>query len=153
MKIPDNPISAMLEGARTTTGSVLTFAFGVIVGTTSSVFITFNYFGEWYWYPFVSIFLVPYTMCKLWGILLIPLYSIIFYGIVWLEWNRVLCFSIISMATSIILLITFGKNPFSEFETMWRFLIVEGIQGIVLLGSIILEITRKISTPAGILEK
>ena len=136
----------MIEGARTAIGGGVTFALGVIGGTTLALFITLHDFAAWYWYPFATVFLVPYAMYKLWGLLLMPLYGVLFYGLVWSEWNRILCFAILAMATSIVMLVSFGENPLSEAGTAWRFLLVEGVLGALLLGGALLERARHCPT-------
>lgn len=146
MKMANYPLSAMLEGARSAAGGGFTFALGVIGGTLLALFITLHHFTAWYWYPIATVFLVPYAMYKLWGLLLMPLYGVLFYGLVWSEWNRVLCFAILAMATSLVMLISFGENPLSESGTAWRFLIVEGILGALLIGSALLERARSCPT-------
>ena len=136
------PLYAIRDGARTTAGGVFTFVLGVFGGTAFALFITFHHFGPWYWYPFATVFLVPYAMQTLWGLLLLPLYGVVFYGLVWCEWNRVLCFSMLAMATSLAMLISFQENPFSDSGTGARFLIVEGVLGVLLVTSAWLERTR-----------
>lgn len=144
------PLSAMLEGARTATGGTIAFAAGVIIGTTLALFITLHEFVAWHWYPFASIFLVPYTIYKLWGLLLLPLYGVVFYGLVWNEWNRLVCFAVLAIATSSIMLISFEVNPLSESETALRFLISEGFLLSILIVSYIIE--RKLNSPTMHLE-
>ncbi len=146
MNMENYPLSAMFEGARTAAGGGITFALGVIGGTALALFITLHHFAAWHLYPMAAVYLVPYSMYKLWGLLLMPLYGVVFYGLVWSEWNRVLCFAILAMATSIVIVISFGDNPFSESGTAWRFLIVEGVLVTLLVGSAILERTRNCPT-------
>ncbi len=135
----NHPLSTVFEAARTTAGGVFTFGLGVIGGTALAIFIALHDFGPWYWYPFATLFLVPYAIHKLWGLLLMPLYGLIFYGLVWNGWNRFICFSVLAIATSLVMLLSFEKNPFSDWGTAVRFLIVEGVLGGVLVAGVLVE--------------
>jgi len=138
----NSPLSAMHEGARTTVGGAFSFALGVVAGTTLALFITFDHFAAWWWGPVAALYLVPYAIGKLWGLLLVPLYGVVFYGLVWSEWNRLQCFSVLAMATSVVMLISFGRNPFSDSAMTRRFLSVECMLGAMLAAGVLLGRAR-----------
>lgn len=146
VKMENYPLSAMFEGMRTASTGAFTFVLGVVGGTVLALFITIPSSYGWYWYPMIIFFVVPYTIVKLWGLLLLPLYGIVFYGLVWLEWSRVLCFTILAMATSIVILISFGDNLFAESEIAWRFLIAESVLATTLVISVLVERARNCPT-------
>jgi len=142
----NSPLSAMHEGARTTADGVFTFALGVVAGTTLTLFIASGHFTAWYWSPVAALYLVPYAIGKLWGFLLVPVYAVVFYGLVWSEWNRLQCFSVLAMATSVVMLISFEGNPFSNSGMTRRFLSVECMLSAMLAAGVLL--TRARNGPA-----
>ena len=110
MKLRNHPISTMLGGALEGIGVGLTFTMGV-VGGAAAVFIVLPWgLDRWYWYPLATLVLVPYSVFKLWGVLLLPLYLTMLHGLICHEWNRLLCFSILAMVTSIIILISMAAS-------------------------------------------
>ena len=129
----------IFDSVRTLTGAFIIFFLGVYGGVTLTVLVVYpGFWDEWSWYIVAPLFIIPFTVFKLWGLLLIPIYGVVFYGMVWGQWNRLLCFSILALATSVIIFVSVGMNPFSEFGSGIRFILVEGILGFLVVFSAIL---------------
>ncbi|MAE59965.1 MAG: hypothetical protein CMJ49_01260 [Planctomycetaceae bacterium] len=126
----------MLGGALEGIGVGLTFTMGV-VGGAAAVFIVLPWgLDRWYWYPLATLVLVPYSVFKLWGVLLLPLYLTMLHGLICHEWNRLLCFSILAMVTSIIILISMGAPGSGGIGPALRLIVVEGgLAGLIFVGA------------------
>ena len=140
MKLNDYSLSVLFDSVNTLVGAWVVFFIGVFGGVGLTVFVAYPGFpDEWYSYIYLPLLFIPYAMFMLWGLLLIPLYIIVFYGLAWGEWNRLLCGSVLALATSAIILLSDSDFIFSESGSMIRCIIVEGFLVALLVVSAIFE--------------
>lgn len=126
MKLDSYPLSAMCEGLRTVWGGALMFMVAVCSGTACAHYIVYNELSHWYIYPFASLIALFLAANQLWGLLLVPLYGLLFFGLIWREWSRLICVPILTMSTSLILLASFHALPLDDSGSLTRFLLTEG---------------------------
>jgi hypothetical protein len=138
----DNPLSYFVETAKTTTGGVCSFAIGLIGGSIIADFQSYHT-SETFWLCFVMWpLLIVYTIVHLWGLFLAPFLAIMFYGLIWKEWNRLLCSSLIAITSAITWLLCQEINPFSNIKDGLIFCISMGVPISLLLISVYMEKRR-----------
>jgi hypothetical protein len=98
----DYPISCFSDAARSTLGGVLAFFLGLVGG--SLIVFSQEIAGlrfEWTAFLVAWLVLLPYTVIKLWGLLLLPLLGTILFGLVWRDWNRLICAALTAIVFSV----------------------------------------------------
>ena len=112
MKAEDDHLSAIRAGARGAFGAAVAFLGGITAGTAAAVFVKEGV-GLAAWGLLIApLVLVPYSIGELWGLLLLPIYGAMFYGLVWRDWNRLVGASVLALATATALLVSLGGGPF-----------------------------------------
>ncbi len=139
------PLSCFTEALKSSGAGVLSFFLGLVGGSIIVFSQSISIFGEWTWtwYLCAWIILVPYTIAKLWGLILAPILAIILYGIVWNDWNRLIGGSSVAILLSITTFICAKHNPFKAYDSGRSFLITMGIAIILLMAGVTWEILLK----------
>ena len=97
--------------------------------------------STWIWCLFAWMALIPFTIVRLWGLLLAPILAAIFYGAVWREWNRPMVAGGTALALAATTLVCARQNPFAEFRA--GFLIAAGLAAATFALGAALEILKK----------
>ncbi len=135
----DYPLTAFTEGTKSALGGVIAFLLGLAGGTlllTSSGLIG-N--GPWLWYFIAPIGILPYTIARLWGLLLAPILGVIFLGLIWMDWNRIVCGSLVALLYATTTLICAKHNPFIDGNTANSFLALLACAFMILFAGIAWE--------------
>jgi len=139
----DFPLSCFSEAARTTIGGVLAFQAGLL-GAGLIVFAEgLDRANTWIWCLFAWMALIPFTIARLWGLLLAPILAAIFYGAVWREWNRLMVAGGTALALAATTLVCARHNPFADDEFPAAFLIAAGLAAATFALGAALEILKK----------
>ena len=139
----DFPLSCFSEAARTTIGGVLAFQAGLL-GAGLIVFAEgLDRASTWGWCLFAWMALIPFTIVRLWGLLLAPILAAIFYGAVWREWNRLMVAGGTALALAATTLVCARHNPFADGEFPAAFLIAAGLAAATFALGAALEIPKK----------
>jgi len=150
MSWKDYPISCFSDGACSALTGVLAFYLGLVGGSIIFFAEKSGHLGtEWGLYAVAWIFLIPYTIAKLWGIALLPFLGVMLYGLVMKEWNRWVGASLIAIVFSSTVLFCSGFHSLECRETALPFILTMGSALLVLfLGSIWGRIWRRRSSPS-----
>ena len=138
MSWKDFPISCFTAGARSAFGGVLAFYLGLVGG---SVIVFAADWGslrtEWALYFTAWLFLLPYTVARIWGLALLPFLAGLLYGLVVKDWNRWISASLVAIAFSGTVLVCMPFNPFESREPVLPFVLTMGAAFLVLFTGII----------------
>jgi len=145
----DFPLSCFRAGAQSVLGGVLAFYLGLVGG---SMIVFAAQWGslrmEWPFYLVAWLFLLPYTVAKLWGLALLPVLAVMLYGLVVKEWNRWVGAALVALAFSGTVLVCLRLNPFESREPVLPFILTLGTALIVLLaGSLLCWWRRRCARP------
>ena len=135
----DDPLSYFVEAAKTTTAGVCSFVTGLIGGSIIADLQSYHT-SETFWLCFVTWpLLIVYTIAHLWGLLLTPFLAIMFYGLIWKGWNRLVGASAIAIASATTWLLCKEINPFRNFKDGIIFCISMGVPISLLLIGVYME--------------
>jgi len=139
------PLSSFTEAFKSTGAGVLSFFLGLVGGSIIVLSQGINFVNNWAWswYLCAWIILVPYTIAKLWGLILAPILAIILHGLVWNEWNRLIGGSLVAILLSVTTFVCAKHNPFDAPDSGIKFLITMGIAVILLIVGVAWEILMK----------
>jgi hypothetical protein len=73
----DYPISCFTAAFRTTLGGVLAFFLGLVGGSYIFLSPDITFLGTWAWLLTAWLVLIPYTIARLWGLLLVPILAVL----------------------------------------------------------------------------
>ena len=139
----DFPLSVLSAAARSTVGGVLAFQAG-LTGAGLIVFAEgLDRAGTWVWCLFAWMALIPFTIARLWGLLLAPVLVVMFFGAVWREWNRFVVAGGTALALAATTLVCARHNPFADGEFPVAFLIAAGLAAATFALGAALEIPKK----------
>ena len=139
----DYPLSCFTDVAKTTTGGVLSFYAGLVGGSIivfSELLISFRIWG---WCSVAWLALIPFTIAKLWGLLLVPALGIMLFGSIWREWNRLIIASGVAILLSTTTLYCAKYNPFTQADSAIPFIITMGIALVLFAIGVIWEIMKR----------
>ena len=139
----DYPLSCFSDVAKTTVGGVLSFYAGLVGGSIIVFFEMLFAVRIWGWCLVAWLALIPYTLAKSWGLILVPVLGVMLMGSIWLEWNRLIVASIVAILLSITTLYCAKHNPLSESESALPFIVTMGLALIILAIGIIWEIIKR----------
>lgn len=123
----DFPLSVFSAAARSTVGGVLAFQAG-LTGAGLIVFAEgLNRTSTWVGCLFAWMALIPFTVARLWGLLLAPVLVVLFYGAVWREWNRLVVAGGTALALATTTLVCARHNPLADRASATAFLIATGV--------------------------
>lgn len=142
----DYPLSCFTDALKTTTGGVLSFYAGLVGGSIIVFSERLDYFSTWGWCLVAWIAIIPYTIAKLWGLVLAPLLGVMLLGTIWLEWNRLIVASSVAILLSATTLYCAKYNPFAEADSAIPFTVTVGIALVLFSLGVILEIIKMRST-------
>ena len=138
MKIYDYRLAAMFDSASTFTGAWVVFFLGVNVGIALTGFVASPGLPNQLWMNAIeSLSVISFMMFMLWGLPLMLIYIIIFYGLLWGEWNKLLCLAIYAMVTSVFILLASSDEFFSHPGSTIRCIAVEGFLALLIVFSIV----------------
>ena len=132
----DFPLSVFSAAARSTVGGVLAFQAG-LMGAGLIVFAEgLDRASTWVWCLFSWMALIPFTIARLWGLLLAPVLVVLFYGAVWREWNRLMVAGGTALALATTTLVCARHNPLADRASAMAFLIATGLaMALIALGA------------------
>ena len=132
----DFPLSVLSAAARSTVGGVLAFQAG-LTGAGLIVFAEgLDRAGTWVWCLFAWMALIPFTIARLWGLLLAPVLVVMFFGAVWREWNRLMVAGATALALAATTLVCARHNPLADRASATAFLITTGLaMALIALGA------------------
>jgi len=110
----DYPLSCFAGGAKSAVGGVSAFVAGMIGGTITATLLSYHTSEELLLCLVNWMMMIVYTLTHLWGLLFVPFLAIMFYGLVWKEWNRFVGIGVITIATTATWLLCKQKNPFQN---------------------------------------
>lgn len=142
----DYPLSCFTAAIRTTTGGVLSYYAGLVGGSIIVFSEMLSSVSIWGWSLVAWLALIPYTIAKLWGLLLAPVLGIMLIGAIWLEWNRLIIASGVAILLSSTTLYCAKHNPFTQSDSATPFMITMGIALILFAIGVIWEFIKKRST-------
>jgi len=129
-------ISCFFEASRTVVGGVCAFIIGMAGGMVIITMLDYCYsiddllFCVVSWPAFIF-----YVMAYIWGLLYLPFIGIMFYGLIWEEWNRLACAGTITIVSVIVWMVCEQENPFSNLRDGIVFCVSMGTAlGLVVLG-------------------
>jgi hypothetical protein len=137
------PLSCFSDVAKTTAGGVLSFYAGLVGGSIivfSEMLFTVRIWG---WCLVAWLALIPYTIAKLWGLILAPILGVMLIGSIWLEWNRLIIASLVAISLSITTLYCAKHNPLAESESALPFIVTMGLALSILAIGVIWEIIQR----------
>ena len=135
----DYPISCFTEGAKAAVSGVAAFVAGMIGGTITATLQSYYTAKELWMCLIIWPLLIVYTLAHLWGLLLVPFLAIMFYGLVWREWNRLVGIGAISIATTTKWLLSKQHNPFGTVTDSITFTISIAVAVCFIWMGIVLE--------------
>ena len=123
----DFPLSVFTDAARSTIGGVLAFQAG-LTGAGLIVFAEgLDQASTWVGCLFAWMALIPFTIARLWGLLLAPVLVVLFFGAVWREWNRLVVVGGTAIALATTTLVCARHNPLADRSSATAFLIATGV--------------------------
>ena len=141
MKLADYPLSCFTEAARTTAGGAIAFFLGLVGGSIIVFSQGVTYSGSWSWFLIAWLALIPFTIAKLWGLLLAPILAALLIGLVWKDWNRAICGSAVAVLLSTTTFVCARHNPFANSAI--SFFLTMGLALLILGAGIAWEILNK----------
>ena len=135
----DEPLSSFTHAAKSTLGGILAFYAGLVGGAFILDPVAGRFQG---WYLVAWMAILPYTIAKLWGLLLAPLLVILLYGAIWLEWNRLLIATSVAILLAATMLASLPHNPFTDPDA-WLFITKISLTAALLLLGILWETLLK----------
>ncbi len=154
MQMENHPLSTFFEVVESTAGGAIAFCLGLAGGSTIvwEPFVSLHSRGgvwgpvaRWHlmdhWFIMIVgwIGLVPYTVGELWGLLLLPALMVIFYGLFWKDWNRLICASTIAILLAATGLLSMSHHLFDD----WAIPIKMGIAVLLLTLGIGWELLKR----------
>ena len=139
----DYPLSCFTDVAKTTTGGVLSFYAGLVGGSMIVFSERLFSFRIWGWCSVAWLALIPFTIAKLWGLLLTPVLGIMLFGTIWRDWNRLIIASGVAILLSTTTLYCAKYNPFTEADSATPFIITMGIALVLFSIGVIWEIIKR----------
>jgi hypothetical protein len=134
----DIPISCFIDAAKSTLGGVLAFLFGLFWAAVILYSENIPDTMDATWLCLAWMALIPYTIAKLWGLLLAPILAVLFFGLIWKGWNRFLGASLVAILLSSTTLLCSKHDPFQQEERL-PFLVTMGSAVAVCILAIIWE--------------
>jgi len=126
----------------------VTFFLGLILGA-AIVFSQGIYTpNNWLWYCIAWLILIPYTIAKVWGLILAPILAILFIGLVWYDWNRLIGLGTVALLTALTVFISAKRNPFTESGSFVEFISLSGVCVVLVATGAAIEIFKKRRKPA-----
>jgi len=139
------PLSSFTEAFKSTGAGVLSFFLGLVGGSiivfSQGISIVNNW--AWSWYLCAWIILIPYTIAKLWGLILAPILAIILHGLVWNEWNRLIGGSLVAILLSVTTFVCARHNPFMARDSGRSFVLTMGTAVLILIAGVTWELLLK----------
>ncbi|MDY0148938.1 MAG: hypothetical protein RBT03_02485 [Kiritimatiellia bacterium] len=139
----DYPLACIIGAIKTTTGGVLSFYAGLVGGSIILFSEQIFSFTMWGWCLVAWLALIPYTIAKLWGIVLAFLLGIILIGTIWREWNRLIIFSSVAILLSTTTLYCAKYNPLTQADAALPFMITMGLALVLFAIGVTWEIIKK----------
>ena len=144
MSWKDFPVSCFAAGARSTLGGALAFFAGLVGGT---LIVLASEVGGLQFFRLACLVgwmvLLPYTVARLWGLLLLPFLGVMLYGLIWRDWNRLAGAALVAIALSATVLVSARKNPFETPESGLAFGLAMGAALLFLFSGIMRERARQ----------
>jgi len=138
MSLVDNSLWGMREALRTSAGGAFVLGAGITTGAGISLLIVERGLDAWHQLFTAPFVLFARAMCEAWGaVLLLPLYGMLFVGLIWLEWNRLRCFCIAAIATSSTLVFALEGMGLWDTEAALQWMAAEAILGALLARSVL----------------
>ena len=140
--IRDFPLSGFVAASRTTFGGGLAFYAGLFGG---GLIVMAEMPWSWELLTECStlwLVLIPYTVAKGWGLLLLPALGFLFWGVIWREWNRLVVGSNVAILLAAITLLCAEYNPFARASSVGPFLLTMGLAVGLWLAGIAWEILK-----------
>ena len=139
----DYPLSCFTDVAKTTTGGVLSFYAGLVGGSIIVFSERLLSFRMWGWCSVAWLALIPFTIAKLWGLLLAPVLGVMLFGTIWREWNRLMVASGVAILLSTTTLYCAKYNPLTQADSAVPFIITMGTALVLFASGVIWEIMKR----------
>jgi hypothetical protein len=111
------------EGTKSAFSGVFAFCAGMASSTLTATLLSFHETEDIFSSLFTWPLLYLYTLQYFWGFPLIIFSAIMFFGLVWLDWNRFFGYGALSLAATGTWLLCKMQNPFSSFADSLVFVI------------------------------
>lgn len=140
--IKDFPLSGFIAASQTALGGVLAFYMGLFSG---GLIVMAERLRSWEALTDCSVLwlaLIPYTVAKGWGLLLLPALGFLFWGVIWRDWNRLVVGSNVAILLAATTLLSAQYNPFARASSAGPFLLSMGPAVGLWLAGIVWEILK-----------
>jgi hypothetical protein len=113
----DCPITCFADAGKSLASGLFSFYVGLVGGAIMVQPEWAVVSEQWFWCLFAWAGYIPYTMARLWGLILVPFLAVIFFGLIWRDWNRLVGACSVAIALATAMFLADKRNLFEDVES------------------------------------